>query len=871
MKKINYLLLGAAGLLLASCSNEELVNPNVTGDGNYHVTVSIPNELGTRAMNDGLSASVLQYAVYDTDNNNTIVETGTAQFGTDDQGSLSTVVNLKLANGITYAISFFAQSSASQSANVYDYSPSDGTLTVNYANMTNSDFLGDKLDCFVNLLNTGKIGTSDVTTSVILYRPMAQINWGTNDLHAVNAETGAATTNVASTVEQYFGAPQSKNVNYPLPYIQSTLTTKAYNTFSLLNNEVDTDSELVNVTLANFTQPVQANGQLVTFPVNGYRYVACNYLLAPKAGSYVYDLNLNINNGNVTSDKQSASMSVNYDVEVLAAPVQANFKTNIYGGLLTDNVQVTVTKSQYFAGANQLPQDEYDKGDQVNDVGLYYNSSLNIYTITDTDGLEYLAGNITLKSGITVVLANNLDMTNVPHTPFNLNGASFNGGGNIISNLKVEATGRNSAGFFASAQGYVQNLNFTDAIITGEYKAGVVAGDGLCAHIDNCTVTGATVTTTPWQPSGSGNYDDANNVGGIVGYLSAEGAASVTNCSVSGATITAYRKVGGLVGYAGGYNNGNQLFITNNTVSNTTVIANQDIEGTYDGAPRPYSAGEIVGEIAVTGANFSGNTPLNVIVKTISSEGVTSSNVASQDALQTAISEAAEGETINLAPGSYTFPAVSDFKNPNIIIDCADGVEFTGATQFGAYGINGATVKNATFSNSTGNALGGYLDGNFVDCVFSGSNGTRYTYLSGNSTFTGCTFEGTGVYAFHVDSAVNHNYPGQEISLEFTDCYFDGFVAMGASVPLTYNSCTFVINSSSKYGGGNFYGSTTFNSCKFYLPQPKVSFQYIALATAGTTYTFNNCTNNGETITVDFDFAATSGAIVDCDGTTKTL
>ena len=54
------------------------------------------------------------------------------------------------------------------------------------------------------------------------------------------------------------------------------------------------------------------------------------------------------------------------------------------------------------------------------------------------------------------------------------------------------------------------------------------------------------MTSTPRLVNGK--YDDANNVGGITGYLSAEPNAYVTNCSVSNATITAYRKVGGLRG-----------------------------------------------------------------------------------------------------------------------------------------------------------------------------------------------------------------------------------------------------------------------------------------------------------------------------------
>ena len=821
MKRINYLALAAAGLLMASCSQEDLVGPAQNGEGNYHVTVSLPSELGTRAMNDGLTANNLIYTVYDATNGNQIVDEGTAIFGTDDKGALSTTVNFNLPNGNEYLISFFAQSADSQKAKIYNYDSEEGTITVDYNAMQNTEFQADDFDCFVNLLETGVIGSSTVQTSVILYRPMAQINWGTNDLHAVNPETGAATTNPAPLVAKYFGTPQPANVNYPLPYMQSTLTTKAYDTFSILENDVPAGAQPVDVTIADLTQPLQANGQIVGFPVTGYRYVAMQYILVPKTETLA-DLNLNINNGNVPASGEGATLSTNYDVTVASAPVQANFRTNIYGTLLTDNVQVTVTKSQYWAGTNEIPLDEYDKGAQVDNVeGLYYNPDLQVYTIETPGALEYVATNVTLKGGITVVLAEDLDMKDVDHTPFNLNGAMFNGGGHTVSNLTVNITdGNASAGFFASAQGYVQNLNITGANITGQYKVGGIAGDGLCAHIDKCSVTNSTITSNPWKKNGT-LYDDANNVGGIVGYLSAEGAASTTNCTVSGCTITAYRKVGGAVGYAGGYNNGNQLFITNNQVTNTTVIANQYIaDGQYDGV-KPFSAGEIVGELAVTGANFSGNVPQNVTVKTINSENEETVNVSSQEALQAAVGTA--NAVINLQPGNYDVPngpmnGVTFTGTKDVVFNIIDmnnnlpkggynnvtfsGVSIKAPTSGDYYGVQGS---NITFENcNIDGMMFGYGDNvTYKNCNWTSTNWCMWTYTAKNLVFDGCTFNCEIGKGFNVYNEA----PGSTYNVTYKDCKFiaktadngtagakDGKAAVMVKVTNPNNTSTFNVD-----------------------------------------------------------------------------
>ena len=148
MKKLNYLLLGMAGLAMASCSQNDIVGP-ANGDGNVQITVNLPGEAGTRTMGDGMTAKVLKYAVYEPGtaaNEATLLYEGEAPFGE----SLSTTLNLNLLKK-NYIVALFAQSEMSlntadagaDSNGVYDFDAEKQTITVNYGNMTSEENKSD--------------------------------------------------------------------------------------------------------------------------------------------------------------------------------------------------------------------------------------------------------------------------------------------------------------------------------------------------------------------------------------------------------------------------------------------------------------------------------------------------------------------------------------------------------------------------------------------------------------------------------------------------------------------------------------------------------------------------------------------------------
>lgn len=180
---------------------------------------------------------------------------------------------------------------------------------------------------------------------------------------------------------------------------------------------------------------------------------------------------------------------------------------------------------------------------------------------------------------------------------------TFDGGNKTISNLTVKVTDdENSAGLFGNVIGNIKNVKLSNVNISGHYKAGAVVGS-IYGNIENCHVDGGKILSTP-----NSQKNNANNVGGIVGYVSENSKTgySVTNCTVNNLDITAYRSVGGI---AGRLMTGAK--VENCVVNNTNVIA--DMIAEYADTGKESAAGAVVGDNRPN-ADLSSNTTNNVTV-----------------------------------------------------------------------------------------------------------------------------------------------------------------------------------------------------------------------------------------------------------------
>lgn len=287
-------MVAVGAVTLASCSNDQMADPAINNDGTVIITAQLPTDLQSRAYGDGTVAKTLHYAVYEGDD---------VIFASDVDGSPAPVtvdaknftLSLNLVKGKTYDLVFWADATTDSP---YTFSSSDKNITVSYDNVGNNE----NRDAFFQAVKDLTV-TGPVQQTVQLRRPFAQVNIGTNDFDAAEK----AGVEVAATTMTVSGV---------------------YDTLDLLTGVASASGD-VTIT---YTAAVPKNE---TFPVKGYEYLAMNYILS---GSEV-----------TGTDVQAASrelIDITYEIECkdghkipysfTNVPVQRNYRTNIYGALLTN-------------------------------------------------------------------------------------------------------------------------------------------------------------------------------------------------------------------------------------------------------------------------------------------------------------------------------------------------------------------------------------------------------------------------------------------------------------------------------------------------------------------------------------------------------
>ena len=309
MKKILYSVLALGAIAtLASCSSEEPLGPNDRpNDGKVTFNVALP-DMGTRAFGDRptINCDELKYTVYDAAGANVILPTATVDaFG---EGVLNDDVTLQLVANESYKIVFYAHNKASKFSTY-----ANGHLSVNYVTNNINSELDDAFYAAYDFIADGN------AKNVTLKRPFAQINIGTDDLD--NAAVKKVLANVTSTLTVSNGLCNSMNL----------LTGKA----ELLGNG------LGNVTFS----PKVAPAVNEDFPYQPAKYsnLLSAYLLVP-AEQDIIEATYVIMNG--TKEMRTLNLS--------GTPVQMNYRTNIYGSLLTTQNQFNVTIEPAFDGTNNI-------------------------------------------------------------------------------------------------------------------------------------------------------------------------------------------------------------------------------------------------------------------------------------------------------------------------------------------------------------------------------------------------------------------------------------------------------------------------------------------------------------------------------------
>ena len=291
MKKLILGVAAIVALFATSCQQES--NLGVKAGKTSTVTFNLNSpEIASRLFSDGTTATALQYAVYNAEGTELTDLTVTEADGVTI--NISTTVELQLTTGNTYTIVFWAAAPNAPYAVNFGGKLADAVMTVDYS--TAKTLCNDEGRDAFWAYHTFTV-TGSMELDVDLKRPFAQINVGTNDY--------AKSTSAGYTVTQ------------------SKIVVPAYTKLYLGTGVVDGETN-VTFDFANIPQ-----GE--TFPVAGYDYMAMNYILM-SADKVVREVTISYTDG-VTPKTRPTVGSV---------PLQRNYRTNLFGQLLTGNVKVNV-------------------------------------------------------------------------------------------------------------------------------------------------------------------------------------------------------------------------------------------------------------------------------------------------------------------------------------------------------------------------------------------------------------------------------------------------------------------------------------------------------------------------------------------------
>lgn len=291
MKPIKCLAAAALTLLAVSCNKEQVAEVPDGQMVDVTFTAALPGEMATKAIGDGQTAKTLYVSVYENDDAKTKLELDKTATFTD----LKTQVTFSLVKGKTYNFVFWAQAAEGAPYDVTDLK----NIKISYEGAEAND---EKRDAFYATRKELKVNGA-LTETIKLYRPFAQVNFGTADL----LEAAAAGF-----------VPK-----------QSVFTaTDVANVFDTFNAEGKVEGPATDkVTFAAAELPAEP---LVIKDGTKYAWMTMNYIIPVGKQDEKHISNVTAEFVPATGDAITASSP--------QTPVQNNYRTNILGNLLTSQV-----------------------------------------------------------------------------------------------------------------------------------------------------------------------------------------------------------------------------------------------------------------------------------------------------------------------------------------------------------------------------------------------------------------------------------------------------------------------------------------------------------------------------------------------------
>ena len=287
MKTLKYLAAAALALLAVSCNKEQVTEVPDGQMVDVTFTAALPGEMATKAIGDGQTAKTLHVSVYENDDAKTKLDLDKTATFTD----LKTQVTFSLVKGKTYNFVFWAQAAEGAPYDVTDLK----NIKISYEGAEAND---EKRDAFYATRKELKVNGT-LTETIKLYRPFAQVNFGTADYDAA----------VAAGLEP----------------VKSVFTaTDLATIFDTFESEGKEAKDVVT-----FTESALPGETLVT-KAGDYKWMTMNYIL-PMGKQDAKHIS------NVTAEFIPET-GITVKASSPQTPVQNNYRTNIIGNLLTSQI-----------------------------------------------------------------------------------------------------------------------------------------------------------------------------------------------------------------------------------------------------------------------------------------------------------------------------------------------------------------------------------------------------------------------------------------------------------------------------------------------------------------------------------------------------
>lgn len=492
----NYFLrvFAAIGILFAaSCSQDELIQ-QFDDTSVVSFNISTEDAIASRAIGDGTKATTLYYmALHDADPSGT--DPNKVQVIFDKEENFDGTLNLTLAKGLTYKLAFWAQ--APDAPYTVSVEGKHMCVNINYEGANNAE----NRDAFTAKMEYTVTG-NDVQ-SVTLKRPLAQINVGMTP-----AQYTASGIEVTGSKVELRG--------------EGAFVTK----YDALGGEICEVNSLsdgpITCTMANVPNE--------NFSVSGvaYKYLSTCYVFPaknPVEGTYpVVDAKFTFRTG--------TGAEIVLENGVNNIPIRSNWRTNIFGDILTSNVDINVVVDPNFE--NDEPAVVVWDGETAEQPQLSEDGST--YLVSKPSEWAWLTGVTPTRSGSNGTLTKNVELMSdidfgghaIMPIYIESTNITINGNGKILSNIKYKfANGMSKHAIgLLSCETVPQNATLTIKDLTF---------DNVTAHN----------TFTSYAP----DSDPKGYAAVLISEVQNNTTVNIENVKVKNSKIKGIQSVGSLVGF----------------------------------------------------------------------------------------------------------------------------------------------------------------------------------------------------------------------------------------------------------------------------------------------------------------------------------